>query len=330
MASVSELIEKWLLDDYPYIAVNKRRITEQINIIYRDKSYAGIPASRIRNSSPKNEQIASTIQDLIYRGVMEPENKYNFDDDEKKFLSLETNIRGTFFSNRIPEHFLISKKNIDSREQIICSIFPYGYISHISAMRWYGITDRLPKEVYYTALSKEQWKKRSLIEITTRMGNNIKANEFIPTYPRNEIYFGRRLIVTSKEINSLPLENSLGVRVQNVGELFNSMFSKTDYCGGQQHVIDVFKEHGDSVKNTVIKYVDRFGSKIDKARIGFMYSRVLDVESEIIEKWKIESQKTRGSSKKLFSNAPFCSAYCEEWNLSLNTHIEGFSDAFDS
>ncbi len=41
-------------------------------------------------------------------------------------------------------------KTIDSDEEIVCSINPFAYISHLSAMEYHGLTDRIPRVLIYS------------------------------------------------------------------------------------------------------------------------------------------------------------------------------------
>lgn len=67
--------------------------------------------------------------------------------------------------------------------------------------------------------------------------------------------------------------------------------------------------------------LDKYGRKIDRARTGFVLDKMVGVKSAKLEALRLESSRTRGSSKVLSPNKPFASEYDEDWSLSLNVDM---------
>ncbi|WP_223162085.1 hypothetical protein, partial [Salinicola endophyticus] len=296
---VADALADWLLNDYPNSAIHKRMLHERILILYKEREYKGEKISNIQNKFPSSAQITNYIEKLERSGVINPEGEKSFFHRESRF-------------------YIITAKPPSSTEEALCSIFPYGYISYITAMQWYSITDRLPKVVYYTTCSKEEWRKRYLAETLDRTGLHSYAKDLIPAFPISGKYFGKQVHVSTTKNYREPREGESGIRVQEIGELFTCMLKKPQWCGGSTHVVDVYMEYGKVFKNKIIKYVDQYGGAIDKARVGFLLETVMGVKSKTIEEWKKEKGNERGSSRVLFPGEEFSKVYSPDWNLSIN------------
>jgi predicted transcriptional regulator of viral defense system len=58
------------------------------------------------------------------------------------------------------------------------------------------------------------------------------------------------------------------------------MTRRPDYCGGEEHVLESFIEHGKKYAPLIIKEVDRLGRHIDKARVGFIFDRIIGINNK--------------------------------------------------
>ena len=134
---VADALADWLLNDYPKSAIHKRMLHERIFMLYKEREYKGEKVANIIKKFPSSEQITNYIENLEKSGVISPEGEKSFFHRESRF-------------------YIITAKPPSSTEETICAIFPYGYISYISAMHWYSITDRLPKVIYYITCTKER------------------------------------------------------------------------------------------------------------------------------------------------------------------------------
>lgn len=296
--SLDDALSDWVIREYRGTAISKRRLCEQVFYFYKKKVYGEEQISNIRMKSPGNREYSRCITRLEESGVISPDksNKNKVDS----------------------EFYIINSTGKESPIGMIFSIFPYGYLSYISAMSWYGITDRIPKKIYLTAPSRDQWKERSIDEISKRIGSSSMAESFIPIYPSSGFIFGKEVSLSTTKNMIEPKEADGGVRIQDIGDLFIDMLRHPEKCGGESHVVDVFMEYATTFKRKIINRTDSIGTSIDKARVGFILNEILGIKSESIEGWKEEKANQRGGSRKLFPSLDFSSVYNKNWNISIN------------
>lgn len=302
MIFLEQALTSWILSEYPYSVITREKIAEQIHFFYKEKEYRGDRIGRISKQYAENKDYTLNIDRLFRAGVVEP-----LDGEE---LESQAKI------------FSISGKQKYNTQEVLCVIYPYGYLSHISAMEWYGITDKIPKIVRYTVCSRIEWKNRFLSEFVDKFGS-IENAVFIPTYPKREFRLDRKdVFIVSESAVYEPLQvKGSPIRVSSIGKTFIDMLRRPELCGGDEHVFDVYCEHGQRYAKNIIHALEMYGRKIDKARVGFMLDKVLGVKDIKLNEWRKESNLERGSSKKLSPNKPFSSIYSEEWSLSLNVEV---------
>ena len=218
--------------------------------------------------------------------------------------------------------------------ELIFPLFPYAYLTHLSAMRHYSITDRIPKKIQIEIPSRPKWKSL-LVEDIKKMDVLAKDKDmilnYLPRYPKsNEIYFKKRILVssTSKSLPYLTLDN--GVRVVEIGALFVEMINNPIECGGIEHVMDVFEEYGLIFKKKIYKAALE-SSLISQARIGFIFEQILEQSDTEILKMKSRNKDLRGGSRVFLTGEDFSNVINIEWNLSLNhPSVESYGIEFNS
>ncbi|WP_457809507.1 type IV toxin-antitoxin system AbiEi family antitoxin domain-containing protein [Kushneria sp. EE4] len=305
---IEEAVSRWLIDDYQKGAISNKRLQEEIASLYKKEMYKGERILNIKTKTPGNEQFRRCISRLEISGVIDYPGMKLLDPLSFRYLIVKP------FSKA-------------STEELLCSIYNYGYISHLSAMAWYGVTDRIPKLIYFTTCSQKMWKEKSLSEITERIGSLSVAKNFMPVFPISGEHFGKEVIVISTSNYLVPRENERGVRVRDIGNLFLDMLKNPNRCGGESHVISVFFEHAEIFQRQIIKAADKYGTAIDQARVGFFFEKVLEKDIPIIKKWKDSKSNQRGSSRLFIANGEFHSHYDSEWNLSINNKdLYGFAE----
>ena len=57
------------------------------------------------------------------------------------------------------KYYVVKNHEISDLE-IICSLYPYGYLSYLTAMQIYNLTNRFPKSIDFTAPPRAEWKKQ--------------------------------------------------------------------------------------------------------------------------------------------------------------------------
>lgn len=211
-------------------------------------------------------------------------------------------------------------------EEVACGLDMFGYLSHLSAMSWHGLTDRLPKTIYLSHPDAKHWRQLANERLAAKTGNlwGIYQAAKLPTY--NYPAFEK---VNRRPVNvwaSNRLAGSLNAcfkkvaddrkRVATTGRCFLDMVREPDLCGGIYHVMDVYEEHAKPHLQNIINEVDAHGTKIEQARVGYLLEERCSIEHEIFGKWA--ASVVRGGSRKLDSKNDYSDQYSERWALSIN------------
>jgi hypothetical protein len=187
----------------------------------------------------------------------------------------------------------------ESTAEEVCALAnPFGYISHLSAMQRWGLTERRPEALYLSM--PPAGAAGPLIE------ERMKADYGQPfaDFRRGEavkLHFIRHPSVVRGRKLSVYNTKRLGRWVQVGGE----------------HVLDVWQRHARAFTEEIIDTVDEFGEPIHKVRAGYIFDEVLRLgEDRRVQDWIKFAQ--RGSSRVLDPSKGFSSTYSEKWMLSTN------------
>lgn len=307
MLLLEEALMAWVLEDYPYSVISKEKISEQIYIFYSDKVFRGEKIGLIRKPEASPSDYSNHITKLERAGILVSFGSYG--------------RRYSGHTDHLSNIYSISGKPEYGPNEVACTIYPHGYISKISAMSWYGITDKIPTIVRFTACSTSEWKKRSIEDLRRHLViPPSKYIQFIPKYPKNNSAFNGGFAVSSERQYQEPVRvNSSPIKVSSIGRTFIDMLRSPDECGGIEHVLDVYEEYGKKYSTLIIKELDKVGRKIDIARVGFALHKIAGVSDKKLAAWQKEAQLERGSSKILVAGVPFSPIFDEDWSLSLNS-----------
>lgn len=214
-----------------------------------------------------------------------------------------------------------------SAEEIIGIIEPFGYISHLSAMARYGLTDRRSKALQLTLpdtkMGKELWRREFFEkDYTEEERKSLDRSQIISPSPRSnfpEKVRGQEISIkrTAHLASSQSIRGSLA-RIETVGQVFASMLEDPDLCGGMKHVVEVWEEHAKVYLNDIIEAVEARPKGITKVRAGYLLNEMLGIQDSRIESWTQYAQ--RGGSRLLDPSSPFESTFSEKWMLSLNVN----------
>lgn len=305
--SLEDALTTWILQEYPYSVISKERLSEEIFLLYKTKTYDGMTIRQLQKENAEQQDYNRQVEKLLKSGI----------------LSKDAESQGSS-PTLIPDGFFyISGKPKVSAAEIICSLYPYGYISHLSAMDWYGLTDKMPKVVRFTTCNKTDWKNNYISEFADKFGSSKEYKPFVPRYPQNNLKFdSKKLSIITNSSMPPPLQaKGSAVRVSSIGNTFLDMTKKPDFCGGIDHVIEVFIENGKKFSKNIIEATDVYGNIIDKARIGFLLDVMLKIEHKKLDEWKKQQVNLRGSSRVFHPSEPFSSIYNADWSLSLNCEL---------
>lgn len=205
--------------------------------------------------------------------------------------------------------------------EIACSLDPFAYVSHLSAMEYYGLTDRFPSVLFMLTPSDKSWR----LQARERMHKDLGAgfDEYIRSgLPKLKKYELNRIAQTSIQFHE---RSQLGafrhvadspMRVATIGRVFLDMIREPHLCGGMQHVIDVYRAEARRYLRLIVDDVEQWGTAIDKVRAGFLLSDVCGLEDPVMDGWVQYAQ--RGGSRKLDPEGEYAATYSERWKLSLN------------
>ena len=251
--------------------------------------------------------------------------KNHFDEelfDKTLYALLETGVLNQF--QNLDKVFSIIGKNIYTEEEVACAIDPFTFISHLSAMAYHGLTDRMPQTINLSSPSQKDWKKFA----TKRMQKDLQA-QFQPYKERNLPLLiriklnkiGKKAVqqYSSIHLGAYKSIKNKSLRVATIGRTFLDMLQKPNFCGGMYHVINVFKEHAESYLKLIIDELDQHGKAIDKVRAGFILNEICNISHPEIDKW--QQFADRGGSRKLDPNEEYSPTYSDKWCLSINIEI---------
>lgn len=209
-------------------------------------------------------------------------------------------------------------------EDIACTVDPFAFISHLSAMAYHGLTNRLPKVIYLSTPSPKDWITFANKKMEKDYSGHFK--EFLdyglPRLTRinfNTIQKNKIFRYSSVHQGAFKHIDGRMLRISTIGRTFLDMLRKPDYCGSMYHVIDVFKNSGEQYSRLIIDEIDRHGTNIEKARAGYLLEEILKIKDSRIDEWASNVQ--RGGSRKLDPKQPYREIYSERWCISLNMDL---------
>lgn len=206
-------------------------------------------------------------------------------------------------------------------EDAVCLIDPFCYVSHLSAMEYHGLTDRIPAKLFVSSPENTEWKKFAEKKMMKDLGEKYHMYCKLGLPRLTKVKFSR---IGKKEVHRTnsrhygAFKNVRGrhLRVSTIGRTFLDMLRQPDLCGGINHVIDAFSEHAESYLRLIVDEYESHGKKIDKVRAGYILDEFLGIDDDRVKSWKRFAQ--RGGSQKLDASSEYLSEWSDRWCLSLN------------
>jgi hypothetical protein len=280
--------------------VTSYQLGQLVFLLYATKTYKGENLDRLQKDYPNRSDYSRRVIELVEAGVLQ----------EKKTVPN-------------PEVFTVLGKEQASSGEVACCVDPFSYVSHLSAMEWHGLTDRIPKILFISSPAPRDWRKFAL----KKMQKDLGSNEHYVSYLDSGLPPLRRLSFTKAAGKTIHRHASLHtgaftsiknrpLRVSTIGRTFLDMVREPDLCGGIYHVLNTYQEHAERYLRLIVDEIDRHGTKIDKVRAGYILEERLALRHETINKWVRFAQ--RGGSRKLYANSEYSPQFSERWCLSLN------------
>ena len=215
---------------------------------------------------------------------------------------------------------ILGKKGGDPGD-VACSVDPFCYISHLSAMAFHGITDRNPSILFISSPTLNSWKSFAEKRMAKELGDSYRNfhNSGLPCLRKIDFKgIGPFHIRRIPGIHTGAFKSVRGrkFRVSSIGRTFLDMLRTPGACGGMRHVVDVFEEHGERYATLIIDEIDRHGNKIEKVRAGYLLEEYAGASDPRIDGWLEHVQ--RGGSRKLDPEEEYSPDYSERWCLSIN------------
>lgn len=211
-------------------------------------------------------------------------------------------------------------------QSIICALDPFAYISHLSALSWHGLSERLPRTLFISRPSRKHWQSLSDARLEGQVGRLFEVHRRcrLPKHRFSELTrIGRHMVHTwtstrleREYYSAFKNIRDQDIRVATIGRCFLDMVRSSDLCGGIHHVMDIFEEHGSTYFDLILTEIDTHGTRIEQARAGYLLEQASVEKHPILEKWA--SNVARGGSRKLDPSADYSERYSERWALSIN------------
>jgi len=202
-------------------------------------------------------------------------------------------------------------------ENIACLVDPTCYVSHLSAMQRWGLTDRSPEALMLTRPDR----KTAQIQLQDYMNDVLHDGEDNP-FPLKIVTHPARVrrrrvhVYETKNAGAYLKNRSDDVRVSTIGQTFLDTLQKPNLCGGMSHVLEVWEEHAETYLDEIVNALNTATSGLVKSRAGYIIEERLGLKHPGVEPWKALGQ--RGSSRKLDPAKEFAPAFSETWMISLN------------
>lgn len=270
--------------------------------LYKKKSFDGIP---LRNQKDRLDRIAFNRIEarLLENGVLHP----------------VPGLSGSYA-------YILLGANLSDARILACAIDPFCYVSHLSAMEFHGLTDRMPEKLYISSPAVSVWWRfaEDLMQKSLDGDYFEYISEALPSLQR--VSFDRLAGRSVHHFKSLHLGafrsfKEQHFRVATLGRTFLDMVREPTLCGGISHVISVFKEHGRINKRLIMDELDQHGGPIDKVRVGWIMEDICKVSDPRIDAWTQYAQ--RGGSRKLDASSYYSPEFSERWALSINVPVGG-------
>ena len=177
----------------------------------------------LRNERPSKELFHRTRSLLYKEGVIRKDNDY-------------------------PRLWRVMAISDASADEIVCAADPDCYLSHLSAMQRYGLSNRRPEALFITMPPADRIKARLKKQLRADYGDAIGNPEWYIERPfglRHPRRVRGRVIdpITTRFYGEWRQVRGEWARIGTIGQTFLNMLEEPDRCGGMLHILSVWEEH---------------------------------------------------------------------------------------
>lgn len=203
-------------------------------------------------------------------------------------------------------------------EEVACIADPFCYVSHLSAMQRYGLTDRSPVALHLSTPRRDIWNKMRISQVRHDLPDTQLPEKPILGRPGFRETLRRRDIIFHLTVHPWSPAQVAGeeTRMTSIGQTFADMLIEPALCGGMRHVLEVWEREADPWLAEIVEVLDQSDSQIAKVRAGYILSEVLDIRDPVVDGWERFAQ--RGGSRKLDPEASYAPEFSERWMISIN------------
>lgn len=212
---------------------------------------------------------------------------------------------------------VIQATRAGTAEEVASIADPFCYVSHLSAMFRYGLTERSPAALHLSTPARKIWNQMRDELLAGLTAAPEDASDLLRHYGFKEKLRRRPVVLHETNRPAAPIQvRGEETRIASVGDTFVDMLAEPALCGGIHHVLDVWDRNADQWLDEIISAVEKSDAKIVKVRAGYILSERMGIADTRISAWLAFAQ--RGGSRKLDPEAPYAPVYSESWMLSLN------------
>ncbi len=264
--------------------------------------------------------VASNRRTALQRGVNQSSAIYN----QLEQALQESGLLRKILPKESTSAFALPGASVSDTRTIACAIDRFCYVSHLSAMEFHTLTDRMPEQLYLTTPSDRSWAYQAIAQMKKDFG--LSYETFLASrWPRLRYVPITRLngqpVHTSRssQLGAFRVVAESRFRVATIGRTYLDMIRTPAQCGGLHHVIDAYLESAEQHLRLIIDEFEQHASPIDKIRAGFILTELKSVSDPRVDAWARFAK--RGGSRKLDASAEFESRFSERWSLSINTEL---------
>ena len=217
--------------------------------------------------------------------------------------------------------FTLSGRASVSAAEIACTVDPFAYVSHLSAMELHGLTDRVAQTLYLSSPEPKAWKAHAAELMQKDLGADLDAYQQagFPMLQRLRIekLLGQPVHIShSLHLGAFRKTPDSEVRIATIGRTFLDMLREPALCGGIHHVLGIYREHAHRNLALIADEVTQHGKPIDKVRAGYVLEERCQLQHPSFVEW--QKFAARGGSRRLVAANEYAPTYSERWALSLN------------